>query len=344
MEGSHAIGEMTQAMLNAGVASEELNAHIEEQTNALISSLGPALTWIGEMTDMTAEDAQALQGVIVAAWGAAVAQTESFIHAVGMLGEEFGTALQNITESLGPEGENLIGPIAEIYNVVQNSGGALEALAGIVDGLDAMAQMGILTAESLASMGEAVRVSFEKAVGATNNETAALKAAWPELVKLYKEYERLGVEVPPWLQKLIDKGSEMGMSMEIPMSTVEALNRIVEVLEKIATALGVVKSEAESAGRAVENVGTPSGVGGGRGPADVGAQVGFQGDVLRPTTIRVGESGPEHVQVTPQGAGAEGGGGMNITLMVDSVELGRIISEGSKTGKVRIMPTAVREF
>jgi TP901 family phage tail tape measure protein len=342
LEGSHQIGEMTRRMAEAGVVTAELKAHIQEQSQVLLDSLAPALSWISNLTNMTSEDAVALQGVIVAAWGAAIAQTGSFIQAVGLLGEEFTNALFAIQEVLGPEGQNLVGPISEIVNVVNNSEGALEALAGITQGLDAMAQMGILTAESLNSMGEAIRVSFEKAVEATGNETGALKAAWPELVKLFNQFKQMGMEVPPWLDEIIAKGEDMGLSMEMPLGTTEALNAILDVLLSIASALGAVASEAKSAGNAISNIPDaqgPSGRGG-----EVAAQVGFQGDVLRPTSIRVGESGPEHVEVTPQGPGSDSGGGGDTILMIDSVELGRVISEGSKTGKVRIMPTAVREF
>ena len=339
------IGEMTRRLLMAGEASAELTAHISEQSQALIESLTPALEWISNLTDMTIEDATALQGVIVAAWGAAVAETGSFIQAVGMLGDTFVDALARINEVLGPNGENLLGPITEIINVVKNSGGALEALAGISDGLDAMAQMGILTGESLSAMGEAIRVAFEKAVSATGNETAALKASWPELVKLYDYYEKLGLDVPGWLQEMIDKGQEMGLSMSIPLGTEEALNRIVDILGQIAAKLGAVATKAGEAGEAIGGIPNPGAGGGGNGrPDNINAQVGFQGDLLRPTTIRVAESGPEHVSITPSGGGSSGGGMGNVTLLVDGVVLGKIISEGSKTGKVRIMPTAVREF
>ena len=104
-----------------------------------------------------------------------------------------------------------------------------------------MAQMGILTQGSLTAMGEAVKATFDRIVDKTGNMTAALKASWPELVKLYNWFTQLGMDVPPWLDELISKGQEMGLSMEdcveLYRQTERRLRRHWEKVEAVATAL-----------------------------------------------------------------------------------------------------------
>ena len=61
-----------------------------------------------------------------------------------------------------------------------------------------------------------------------------------------------------------------------------------------------------------------------------------------------GEAGTETVEITPGGGrgGGSGQGGGNGTLMlsIDGKTFGKIIGDLSRTGDVRIHPTAVKDF
>jgi hypothetical protein len=340
-EGNLQIGYMVQRMQEAGIASAELTEHMREQAGMLIDNLAPALEYIGGLTDLTSEEATAFSGVVIASWAAAVESTGSFIGAVAQLGDTFGEALHNIQASLGEEGAHLVGPIAAVYNVISNNQEAFNALQGIVSGLDQMAQMGILTESTLTSMGEAVRATFDRILEGTNDETAALRAAWPELVKLYDYYKQMGMDVPEWLQGMIDKGGELGMSLEVPKTAEESMERMVGLLELVAEKLGAAADEIERAGKAMGGTNPP-----GTPPSGgTGGQTGFAMDVTRPMSLTVGETGVEHVEVTPGSGGGGSGGGMpNVTIMLDGAVLGQILSERSKTGDLRISPSAIKEF
>ena len=322
-EGSLAIGKLVQTQLRAGVVTDEVKNYIKEQASTLRDELAPAISYIAGLENMSAEQALAYQGVLIAGWGAAVVETESLIQAVGLMGEEFRTALANIMEILGPEGQALVGPIAEIINVVENSGGALEAMAGIVNGLDSMAKMGILTKDSLAAMGEAIRQTFDDAVEKTGNFEGALRASWPELVKTYKWFESMGMEVPGWLQDAIDKGSELGYSMEIPTTVLDALTEMVGLLQAIAEEMGAVASETRDAARAARSI--PENVGSGRrggGNPDGMAEGGWIPAAPPHGTLFIGgEKEPE--LVIPQSKldsvlGGGGGESVAINVQVDA--------------------------
>lgn len=258
-EGSLAIGKIVRQLHFAGLATDEVNEHLAEQGNILMTVLAPALQWIIDLEDMTAKEAEALQGVVIAAFGGAVAATGSFIEAVATLGETFREALRKIADSLGPDGENLIGPIRQIYNTISNNQESFNALAGIVAGLDAMAQMGILTKNSLAAMGAAIEVTFNRLLDETGNLKATIRATWPELIKLYEWYQKLGLDAPAWLQDVIDQGSKMGLSLDVPDTVLSVLQDIATVLGDIAIALGAVTIGANNAGAALGGIDVPNG-------------------------------------------------------------------------------------
>jgi hypothetical protein len=210
-----------------------------------------------------------------------------------------------------------------------------------------MAQMGILTEESLGQMAAGVEVFFGRIIDKTGNLEGAIRATWPELVKLYQWYEKMGVDVPGWLQEAIDKGQEMGHSLEVPLSTADAMNEMVRLLGLIAEALGAVEQNARKAGNAIGNMPSPGGGPSGppQGPGgkgDFGAQSGFLGTITRPTLITAGEIGDETISITPSGGG--GGGSTTIVLELDGQVLGRIVTDMSKDGRIRINETAVKEF
>ncbi len=199
----------------------------------------------------------------MAAWAGAVVETGSFIEAVQVLGDEFGQALTKIIDTLGPGGENLVGPIAEIFNIVSNNEEAFGAFHGMAQGLESMARMGILTKDSLAAMGEAARVTFEDIVTKTGNYNGALKASWPDLIKMREYYQELGMSMPTWLDEAIKKGKEMGLSMEVPLTTQDAMNKMVDILERIAVALGAAAKETQNFANAAGNI--PNNLGPGPG-------------------------------------------------------------------------------
>ncbi len=262
-KGALAIGELVQTQLQAGVMTKETEEFLKQEAATLRGHLAPAIEYINSLQNMTTEQAGALQGALVAAWAGAVVETGSFIEAVQVLGDEFGQALTKIIDTLGPGGENLVGPIAEIFNIVSNNEEAFGAFHGMAQGLESMARMGILTKDSLAAMGEAARVTFEDIVTKTGNYNGALKASWPDLIKMREYYQELGMSMPTWLDEAIKKGKEMGLSMEVPLTTQDAMNKMVDILERIAVALGAAAKETQNFANAAGNI--PNNLGPGPG-------------------------------------------------------------------------------
>jgi TP901 family phage tail tape measure protein len=353
-EGSLMIGQVINDMMRFGLVTEEVNDHLAEQGKVLLGALAPALEWIATLENMTAEEAEAFQAVIVAAFAAAVASTGSFITAVAQLGDTFGEALDNIKESLGADGSNLIGPIESIYRFIKNNQEALNALKGITDGLDAMAQMGILTRDSLAAMGEAVHVTFDRIVEETGNAKTALKATWPEVVKLYDMYKRLGMDVPPWLQDLIDKGEKMGLSLDIPTTVLGALREMVSILKDIARALGAVEDEARNAGNAIGNIPDPPRPSGNRPGGAINAQGGLHMPPIRspefgPIYAHMGEE--IHIDKPENMPGASASSGdlvIRSPIVLDKTVLGnaviRIAKDALISGRITVPQKNVQEI
>jgi hypothetical protein len=86
--------------------------------------------------------------------------------------------------------------------------------------------------------------------------------------------------------------------------------------------------------------------GGGQGGPPKKGQFGLTTTVNEPTTFVAGEAGAETIEITPGGGrgSGEGGAGGPVILQIDGKELGRILGDLSRTGDVRIHPSAVREF
>jgi len=321
MEGNFQIGEMINRMRELGLVTEEVQKYIKNTANEFLSTMAPAYKYISSLTDMTAQEAIAFSGTIVAGFAAAAAATGSLIQAVQMLGDSFRDAFKTIMDAIGPDGEKIIGPIAHIYNFIKENEEVLGAFAAIADGLELMARMGILTEESLSAMGEAAHATFNRVLTDTGNLEMAIRATWPELVTLYDWYKQFGMDVPDWLQKAIDKGQEMGHSMDIPDTTLQVMETIRDVLIAIATNAGIAATEWGGLNKAM--AGTPSAPGpGAPHPGKGGGPDKWQhgtpeGGVLyrRRSLIEVAESRPERVWVQPQGTSVGGGRGGDVSIV-----------------------------
>ena len=70
----------------------------------------------------------------------------------------------------------------------------------------------------------------------------------------------------------------------------------------------------------------------------------MQTTVNEPTAFIAGEAGEETVTIDPGGGGAPGGAPQVVVLQIDGKTIGKVLGDLSRTGDVRIHPSAVKDF
>ena len=109
-------------------------------------------------------------------------------------------------------------------------------------------------------------------------------------------------------------------------------------------AMAEAAKRAEAAARGANSAASGGGGGGGGGGPPNRGQFGLTATVNEPTTFLAGEAGEETVTIDPGGDSGGGGAPGVIVLQIDGKTIGKVLGDLSRTGDVRIHPSAVKDF
>lgn len=300
-----------------------------------IQGLKDAMTGLGNAGFLTAESFSAFQQQGAAAFEQlteaglkpkqALQQIAPFLQEAINLSQQFGFAIDEDTQKLIDE--------AEAAGIAFST----DPMVQVVEVLKLIAQELGVTADALNEVGAAgsgagteISNSFDQAAADAAITAGDAESLWALAFA--------GIDASI---QLTDEQQEM-LREDMSQTLADILSGAISAAEGFA----LIAEEARKAAEAANTIPSPGGGGGGGGGGNAG-QFGLTRTVNEPTTFSAGEAGTETVEITPgggrggAGAGAVGG---PVILQIDGKVLGKILGDLSRTGDVRIHPSAVREF
>ena len=317
-EGVFQLGRLIERMRELGKVSAEAQAFVQEKASAAVKAMTGFFENLAKEEELSAVRAQELVGVVATAFQAAIAAGGGLLGAVQQLGPAFGEVLQKLRGVLGDDNP-LLNQVSRFYNFVSNNQEQLAAIASLGTAFKELASIGLINAANIEDFAGTFKAEFDKILGSTQNQTAALAAMGPQVGLLLESYRELGMQVPPWLEEMAGKAKEAGANLTPPEDAIDVFRDIRDMLGELVGALKGVGDEALRAGTAMR------GMGGVRIPTDFAGRVGLPvpsfargAFVPRPTLAVVGDA-PFGEDVIPRRApgvpGTQGGGtGGGVTI------------------------------
>ncbi len=348
-----------------------------------IQGLTEAMTGLGNAGFLTADTFSAMQQQGGAAFeqlqAAGLSVNESLLQMAPFLQEainasqQFGFALDEDTQKMIEQAEAAgiafkTDPMLQVVEVLKLIAGELgvlpEKLAGVGtaaqesanttatayeessvrsgEAFDGMAVRGEQAYDRLANAGQqsaqetaaASDAAAKDTVSATEVATEATKLMWTDTK------EAVGVEFEGMKENIL------GNYETIIESTIGAGTAVASLGETAFAAVSGFDAMAEAAKRAesaARGANSAAGSGGGGGDSKAG-QFGLTTTVNEPTTFLAGEAGEETVTIDPGGEPGGGGGPSVVVLQIDGKTIGKVLGDLSRTGDVRIHPSAVKDF
>lgn len=336
--GSNAMVALIKSAREAGKMTEEMKAFVGEQVDIAIGGTNKAFgntqdkdgNSIFQGIDATTQQSAAAQATIFSTVFWAAVKEKGLIGAADALGGTFKDLKERLTEG-GFDVSAIFDPIERLMNFSQDPKfrGAAEGANGLNEALKGLANSGYMTRDAFSAFGTQAQAAFDQAFAATGDQKLALEAIAPLLGSLRNSAANYGVELDEQTKKLIEDAEGAGI-----VFPEEPLQRIADLLESIATALGAtIPAAAQRAGQAINNLPTP-------GAAGYGAQAGGGAEADAPGYGYTGTYG-----VPPDVTAAEGFG--PVLLRKDTViqahegEVATIVPKGMAAFKDSSRSTGV---
>lgn len=248
-----------------------------------------------------------------------------------------------IAEQLGVTQEALAGVGVGAQDAASQTSQAFDELEDEVGGFfdtfgakgeetwDSMKQDAIEAAQAQA---DAAREASEETQAATDETAEASKDIWTDTqAAIDSIFEESTGNVIEDYQAVID---QIGLASE-------AVSGLGETAITSAFGFDQMADAARQAAEAAKDAAGAGGPGGGGGPPQ-GGQFGLTTTVNEPTMFIAGEAGEETVTIDPGGSPGGGGSPAVVVLQLDGKTIGKVIGDLSRTGDVRIHPSAVKDF
>jgi hypothetical protein len=252
LEGAFAKGGQTlvDAVDEYLVLAEEAKAETEEIVAALQTAVQGVTGMIQGLDITSAADAQSQGAIFAATFFGSL--KEGGLAAV----KELVPAWQELQKKLkeggfGADAGGTLGGVASVMGMLSNE--KLQPILAGVDGLQqafkGLGDSGYMTTQAFAAFQQQAGSAYDKLIAGGATSEAALQALAPTLGMIKASADKYGLTLDANTQKLIDQGVAAGIAFpEDPM------NRMVTVLEAIATALGAeIPAAAGAAGAALQS-------------------------------------------------------------------------------------------
>jgi len=248
------------AMLNIINRARELGQEIPEIAAFISDQLAQAAEGVSKMIGQamegeggekmfggiqvaTAEDAQA-QATIFAAAFFATLQEEGLLAAV----DAFEPAFQELKAKLEAFGGEVdFGGVQRFFDIAKDPQfrPLLEGIGGLTEAMTGLGNAGYLTTETFGALQQQAGAAFEQLTAAGLSQEEALQQIAPFLQEALNASQMFGFELDENTQKLIDQAEAAGIGFKT-----DPMQRMVEVLEIVATKLGATAEELGLVGNA----------------------------------------------------------------------------------------------
>lgn len=250
-EGVFKIGAMTNEMREMGLMTEEVAQQVNQWIGEGINSLGNYFGYLAEQTDLSGKQAEHSITLMSGAFALAIEQTGSLYAAVMTLPEGFGALIDKLKDTVGAENAAFI-EMEKLYSFVKENEGPLSAITALGDALRAFGMAGVLTSEQVSAFGSSMHAEFIKLMDSGANLDTIIAAIGPQLALLYRAYQELGIDVPPWLKDISEKVKEM----EPAPTQEEMLSSIENAVWAIAEAFGAVRENVKQVTKSINEMPT----------------------------------------------------------------------------------------
>ena len=311
LNSKEALQQMAPFLQEALNASQMFGFDLDENTKKMIEQAEAA--GIGFSTDpmMQVVDVLKLIAVELGVAGTALDGVGSSAAAAGATVDE---ALGGATDQIGDKYDELGNRATDAYR---------EAAEG--------------ARQSAEEQKAATQKAAEETVKATEEATKETQLKWSETT------EMVGSDYDIMTDKIM---TDYGIVIEATAIAGEAVTGLGTDALMAASGFDEMAASARLAAEAAKSAKAASpgsgGDGGNGGPQ--GGQFGLTTTVNEPTTFIAGEAGEETVTIDPGGGGGQGGGPSVVVLQIDGKTIGKVLGDLSRTGDVRIHPSAVKDF
>lgn len=201
----------------------------------------------------TQEQAAGLAAAIAATFGNMIAQGATFREALATIQGPL-DALRKQLELTGFSGGAAFENLSRMGEIASNEsmGPLADGIIGIQQALQGLHNSGMLTQEMFTALTMSASDMYAAILAQGGDPTAALTMIVPTLQTMWELEQRFGYEVDDATQALIDQAVEAGLVGAAHMSaadrTAAAMDRVVVVLESMATFMGVTLPAAADVG------------------------------------------------------------------------------------------------
>ncbi len=327
---------------------------IKSITDFINKKLGTAIEGLSKMIAGMSESQDEFNRVArvsLAIFNEIIANGQSYLDAVNQLApclEE----LSKKQEEWGLEGTEAFEKLKKFSQLVETNKDLVDSVQGMTDTYSALGSIGALTSELFSDWQEQALTKYEQLIAAGFSQDEALRMIVPTLNALSEASETFGFKLSDSMKTLYDTADAQNLLKETnPFDRMnKSLDRMVDILERIARKWGVAIDRVEEYGETLSDL--PSGGGweqetgwggGGRtmqfGTPYVPATGWYklhQGEAVIPASQN--RSAAQRPQTISLQVPIYLGGTLVETKLL------KIISDGSKDGRLKVFPTAVREF
>lgn len=245
IKGSVEMGKLIARMKELGIVTESVQSFIATQAAGAVGNLGKFFAYLAKQEKLTGDEARGALTQMTAAFQAALQATGSLVAAMEMLGPSFGELLAKMRVALGEENA-LLNQMSAYYNFVTENSEQLAAIEALGAAFSQLASINLINTENIGSFAASFQTEWEKLLASTGNLNMSLAAMGPQLGMLVEAYRSMGLQVPAWLQEIIDAAEEAGVAMEPPEGLPDILKDIRDIMQGIAEALGVAAGNAKN--------------------------------------------------------------------------------------------------
>ena len=343
----------SRSMIDIIRHSRELGLEIKSVTEYIDKKLSSAISGLSKMIagmSESQEEFNRVARVSLATYNEIIASTKDYLAAVEQLKPRL-DELAKKQEEWGLEGNEAFNKLKRFSELVTQNKALIESVQGMTDTYSALGSIGALTQDLFSDWQNQALTKYDQLIAAGFSQDEALRMLVPTLNALAEASETFGFKLSDSMKTLYDTAdAQKLLKKENPFDRMnESLDRMVEILERIARKWGVAIDRVEEYGETLSGLET----GGweqetgwaGRGrtmqfgtpyvPA-TGLYKLHQGEAVIPAVEnkrRMERPQVIHLQVPIYLGG---------TLL--ETRLLKIISDGSKDGRLKVFPSAVREF
>ena len=232
---------------------------IQDQIDAVNADLAVQNGIIAATAITTQASADAVAAGIMADFGAMIDA-----------GMSFGEALKNVTPAIqGLQDQMTAAGLSgsAVFQTLQNevalysdaiAGPALQSVDALSQGMVNLSNMGVLNQDTFAALSGQIDSTFNSLIDQGYDSTTVMLGMKDSLQRMWEEQQEFGYKTDDSTQALIDQAEAEGIVGEKHKDTnkqmLDATNKMVEVLEKVATALGAdIPNQAAAGAAAVQN-------------------------------------------------------------------------------------------